>query len=226
VTDLNQPATAAEFQAAGVDAATAANLAMQHNMMTGRAGTLDQRAEVMTAVRERAPLPKPTAPAPATTPEKALEALSAHQDSEQAQHLAAHFAPPAQASDYRLWEGATDPTPEEHAQIVELQGALHGAGMSKMVAESIAQSVTENSRSLASETDEQAHARLESQTGRLKVMWGKDYDANVAKVKAFEQRLRRESPVLGKWLDAIDPFLSPLDVDTMLQAATHGARRR
>lgn len=126
MTDLTQPASAAEFIAAGVDATTAANLAAQHNAAAGRGG-FNAMAEARESFRNMPPPPTPAAPPP-TTNAQLVEAAAAHQDVQLQGSIEATFAPPANAFDYRAPPPVSDATDEQYAADTALKTMLHVEG--------------------------------------------------------------------------------------------------
>jgi hypothetical protein len=224
--DLTQPATAAEFQAAGADAATAAALATQHNIMAGRAGTPDQRAELAVGMRNQAPAAKPVPAASTVTPAEATAALEAHTNAQLSAHLDEVFAAPAQASDYLFPYGHTDPTPEAFAFDNTIKADLHAANMPAFVVNSIAQSLAEANRTLANETSAQAAARLDANKSRLTAMWGGDFDGNMRLVDGLIDQVGADRPALRAFIERVAPFFDPLSVDALLQVAKHRAAKR
>jgi hypothetical protein len=138
--DLSQPASAAEFQAAGVDAATAANLAMQHNIMTGRAGTFEERVAVGEAVRNLAPVP--SAPAPAsTTPAQATAALAAHEEAQLQGHLEQLYQGASSPLEYRIPVTAGELSDEALAADSALQQMLYTQRLPRDLGNAILQDV-------------------------------------------------------------------------------------
>jgi hypothetical protein len=227
MTDLSQPASAAEFERAGVDAATAAALAMQHNIMAGRGGAANERVALQVSTRNQPPPAKPAAPAPSVTPAEATAALEAHTQAQLSAHLEDVFAPPALATDYRFPEGATAPTDEQSASVMALRTALHSEGIPRVVAENIALSAANASVTLANESMQQAQTRIASQKASLVRMWGQEaFEGNLAKVDTFLQGLRSRSPALASFIDSYAHAFSPTDVDLLLQLAQHRVARQ
>jgi hypothetical protein len=222
--DLTQPATAADFTAVGVDAATAASLATQHNALAGRSG-FNSRVETAQTLMNLPPSASPAPPA-TTTNAQLADASAQHQDHQLAGTMDAAFAPPAMAYEYKL----EDESSLDDAQLAansELKTALHAAQMPKFVVESIAQNLAEASRTLANETPDQARFRIESQKGRLEGMWGKDNLAgNLQIVDTFLEQQSAKSPALRSFLEVAVRALTPLDLDLLLQVAKHRAGSR
>src|SRR6266478_4311973 len=98
--DMTQPATAAEFQAMGVDEATAAGLAAQANLLAGR-GPPEERAALLFSLNNQPPPAKPPAAPSTVTPAEATAALQAHADAQLSAHFDQFYAPPQNAHDYR-----------------------------------------------------------------------------------------------------------------------------
>jgi hypothetical protein len=220
--DLTQPATAAEFIAAGADPVAARQLASQHNLMSGREGSFDERVDFAHFIENQPPPPK-AAPTPQTSNAQLADASAQHQDHQLAGTMDAAFAPPAMAYEYKL-EDESSLNDAQLAANSELKTALHAAQMPKFVVESIAQNLAEASRTLANETPDQARFRIESQKGRLEGMWGKDNLAgNLRIVDAFLEQQSAKSPALRSFLGVAARALTPLDLDLLLQVAKHRA---
>jgi hypothetical protein len=125
--DPNQPVTANDFTALGVDAATAAALVIQHEQMAGRAGP-EARAALNFELRDTMPTPPAPPPAVATSPAQALEALHAHQNAQLSKEFEATFTPPKNAFDYRAPPPLGEPTDEQWAADTALKSMLHAEG--------------------------------------------------------------------------------------------------
>jgi hypothetical protein len=217
--DLTQPATPAEFIAAGADPVTARQLASQHNLMSGREGSFDERVDFAHFIENMPPPAAPAAPAP-TSNAQLVEATAAHESAQLTGTLDAAFAPPAQAYDYQFPQTTETLTDEQLASDSALKTALHAAQMPKFVVESIAQNLAEASRTLANETPAQGAARIESQKSRLIGMWGKDhFDGNMAIVDNFLEQQTAKSPALKAFIEGAARVFTPLDLDLILQTA-------
>lgn len=222
--DLTQPATAAEFQAAGADAATAASLAMQHNMMTGRAGTPDQRIELAVGMRNQPPAAKLAPPASTVTPAQATAALAAHNEVQLSHELDAVMAPPAAPGDY-LFPHSLEPENEAaFAADNELRAALHSEGLPRHIVESIGSSLAQAASTRINE--DQAQARIGSTRATLERWYGKDTDANLAHADALFERLRAKGGATADFVEAVAPHLDALSLDALIQFAKHKAGRR
>jgi hypothetical protein len=220
--DLTQPATAAEFIAAGADPVAARQLASQHNLMSGREGSFDERVDFAHFIENQPPPPK-AAPAPTTTNAQLADATVQHQNVHLTGQMDATFAPPANAFDYRFPESTEPVTDEQLAGDSDLKNALHAAQMPRFVVESIAANLATASRTLANETPTQAQARIESQKARLQGMWGKEFDGNMAVVDTFLEQQSAKSPALKAFIQNAARVFTPLDIDLLLQVAKHRA---
>ena len=226
MTDLTQPATAAEFEAVGVDAATAAGLAAQHNLMAGRSGTRDARIALEVSLRN---LPPPSAPAPAKpiSNTEGTAALAEHTDAELAKHLATAFAPPAAPYDYQFPDDRSQLSDDQITADMTVKTALHGEGMPKFVVESIAANLAQSMRTLGNESAAQAAIRQSSDRARLESMWkGESFDSNIALVDGLLEQMGNKHPVLRDVIARAAPRLTPLDVDLLLQVAKQRPDRR
>jgi hypothetical protein len=222
--DTTQPMTAADFVSVGVDPATAASLAAQHEALAGRSG-FNARVEAAQSLVNLPP-PPAAAPAPTTTNAQLADATAAHENAQLVGTLDAAFAPPAQPYDYQFPQTTDTLTDEQLASDSALKTALHAAQMPKFVVESIAQNLAEASRTLANETPAQAQLRIGSQKSRLEGMWGKDnFDGNLQIVDTFLEAAGAKSPVLKAFLESAARAFTPLDLDLILQVAKHRAGR-
>jgi hypothetical protein len=219
--DLTQPATVAEFIAAGADPVAARQLASQHNLMSGREGSFDERVDFAHLIENQPPPPK-AALTPQTSNAQLADASVQHQNHQLAGTLDAAFAPPAMAYEYKL-EDESSLNDAQLAANSELKTALHAAQMPKFVVDSIAQNLAEASRKLANETPDQARFRIESQKGRLEGMWGKDFSGNLQIVDTFLEQQSAKSPALKAFIDGAARVFTPLDLDLLLQVAKHRA---
>jgi hypothetical protein len=233
--DMTQPASAAEFTAAGATPEQAATLAEQHNVMAGRRG-FDAKAAMSIAARDT---PPPSAPAPAAspvTPVQAQSALEAHENAQLASELDKAFMPPASPSDYRFPPGRTDPTDEEFAQDNAIKEAFFREGLPRFLGENIAKSLVEGVNALERMTPEQAQQRVASTVESLKRMWGgeREYESNLAIVDRLLDGMAARHPALGvaetvrlddgrdvPVLELLDPFI----VNSLLEFAKHRGRR-
>jgi hypothetical protein len=234
MTDLSQPATAAEFVAAGASAADAAILAEQHNAMAGHRGA-DARAALSVAARD---VPPPAARPPAASPvtqAQAVNALEAHEAAQLNAEMGKMFAPPAAPSDYRFPPSPRDPTDAEFAQDGAIKAAFYSEGMPRWLGEGIVKSLVEGEHALSRMTPEQASTRVASTVASLQRIWGREYDSNLAIVDNLLEQMSRRNPGLG--IDGtvrLDnghdvPLLSlldPLTVNSLLEFAKHRAGRR
>ena len=232
MTDLSQPATAAEFVAAGASAADAAILAEQHNAMAGHRGA-DARAALSIAARDQ---PPPTAPPPAASPvtqAQAVSALEAHEaallDGEMAKLFAGGrhdypFPPPR--------DGVV--TDEDMARDSGIKAVFRDEGFPDWLGKNIVNELVAGEHALSRMTPQQAEARVASTVGSLKGMWGADYDSNLATVDKLLEQIARRHPTLGidgsVRLDDRDvPLLELLDsltVNSLLEFAKNRASRR
>jgi hypothetical protein len=227
MTDFTQPATAAEFEAVGVDATTAVGLAAQHNLMSGRAGSFDDRIALAHQLENLPPPAKPTAVPSMVTPAEATAMLEAHTEAEVGAHLATVMLPPASPADYKFpLTSLAEPTDEQIAADSELKSALHAEQMPKFAVESIGKSLAEASRMLANETPAQAQTRLGSNKARLTALWGGDFDGSIKIVDAFLEQIGTRSPALREFIDRVAPVLDPLSIDLLLQVAKNRAGKR
>lgn len=218
--DLSQPATAAEFVSAGADAATAAALAHQANVMAGR-GTPDDRMALAMELANAPPAAKDAPSSPVSAAE-ATAALEAHQAAEASAHFEQTFAAPVSPTDYRFPYLNAEPTDEQAAADSAVKTALHEARVPTFIVGSIASDLAEATSKLANETPQALQTRLQSRDASLQRMWGKDYVANVDKVNAFMDVLTRD-PALARLNDDMR-YMSAISVDSILQFALHGKR--
>jgi hypothetical protein len=234
MTDLSQPATAAEFVAAGASAADAAILAEQHNAMAGHRGP-DARAALSIAARDQ---PPPTPPPPAASPvtqAQAVSALEAHEAAQLNAEMGKMFAPPASPSDYRFPPPArgelTDADLENDNAI---RSAFHAEGVPRWLSEGVLNALSEGIHAVERMTPQQAEARITSTVANLKRMWGAEYDNNLAKVDRLLDQMKARHPALGldgtvRLEDRDVPLLELLDsiwVDRLLEFAQYRAGRR
>jgi len=216
--DTTQPATAAEFEAAGASPADAASLADQANAMAGRKG-FNARVELEQSMRNQPPPAKAPPPTPLTNAQLS-EAAASHQDAQLADSFDKLWQPPQSAYDYRFPDSG-NLTDEQAASDNAVKTALHTEGMPKFVVDSIASNLSESVRTLANETPTQASARLNANKGRLTAMWKGEFDSNIALVDRLLEQMRTRSPSLVPFMDAAVSRLTPLDIDLLLQVAKH-----
>jgi hypothetical protein len=224
--DVTQPASPAEFVAAGASPAEAAILAEQHEAIVGRRGP-EARAAILIGSRDLPPPPAPPPPVSTVTQTQATEALAAHTEAQMSAQLDQTFAPPATPAEYKF-PYTRDPSDEQFAADNALKAAMHAERMPKFVVDSIAQNLAETSRALANETPAQAQTRIEANKTRLTALWKNDggFDANIAKIDSMLGWMSARSPALKAFIDANAHALTPLDLDLLLQVANHRAARR
>jgi hypothetical protein len=225
MTDLTQPATAAEFLATGVDAATAESLAMQANMMAGRTGTRDQQIELAVGMRHYVP-PAQLAPTAKTTPEAATAALHAHTNAQLTQELSAVMAPPASPSEYRLPGWGDNQTDEQFATDREVAASLHAEGFPRHLVEGIGRDLATAAASRAHETPQQAQARIATTTATLQKWYGKDLQANLQLVDGVVDRLLAKGGATRAFVENVMHHLDASSIDALVQFAKHRAARR
>lgn len=134
--DLTQPASAAEFIAAGADPATAESLATQANLMAGRVGTRDEQIAFRMSVRDPVPLQQP-APLPGVAPAAATASVEAHSQGQFDNHLAEVYAPPASALDYQIPAGTGELSDEAMAADRALVQTLYADRMPRTIGNAI-----------------------------------------------------------------------------------------
>ncbi len=225
MTDLTQPASAAEFMAAGVDEATATSLAAQHNTAAGRNG-FNVMAEARETFRNQPPPPTPATPLPTTNAQLA-EATAAHENAQLAGALDAVFAPPGQPYDYKFPESVEPPTDESMARDIAIKEALHRERLPGWAVTSILSNLAQDSRALDNETPAQKNARLDGATSRLSHMWGAAYEDNVAIVTKYLDELQKDPALRDEIRTARRAIVvNPLTMDTILQVAQHRVAKR
>jgi hypothetical protein len=222
--DMNRPMEAADFVTAGADPSVAADLAAQHNQLSGR-GSFNDKVALAQSFHN---LPPPAPAAPARTSNAQLaDATVEHQDVQLVGQMDATFAPPAQPYDYQFPtpDNATD---EQLASDSAIKTAFHAAQMPKLVVDSIASSLAEAARTRGNETPAQEAMRIESQKSRLIGMWGKDnFAANMRTVDNFIEQTWEKNPALRAIdMEKLTRSLSPLDLDLILQTAKYRAGKK
>jgi hypothetical protein len=230
--DLTQPASAVEFQAAGVDASTAAALAAQHNVMAGR-GSFEDRVTLAHSLENLPPQAKP-APHPPVSAVEATRLLADHNAAQLQGHMDKLFEPPASAADYKF-PTRGDLTDEQFAQDNAIKSAFHSEGWPDWLGNGIPKALSEGERELSRMTPQQQQARIAATESGLKRMWGEQYDRNLATVDTYLEQMARKYPTLGidgsvRLDDGRDvPLLALLDsiwVDRLFEFANHRAGRR
>lgn len=222
--DTTQPTTPQFFIDRGATPEAAAALCTEHEMMCGRAGTVEQRAAMRHALGSapQPPAPKP-APAHTASPAETAAALEAHTNAQLAAQLARDFAPARAAHHYR-WETVDNPTPEQMEADTKLKEAFLRVGANDTVVNSIGQSLKPaRVQALANETPEQTKARLDAGNQQLRAMWGKDYESNFSTLAQYLDRLDAD-PVLRDFMDRAALLFTPLDWNFLLQQVKYGSR--
>jgi hypothetical protein len=221
--DISKPASAAEFEAHGASPAQAAMLAEQHEAAAGRRGSA---ARAFFSVTDPAPPGAKLPPGARVTQTEASSALQAHESAQLSAHLAGEvFKPPAQPQDYSFPCDVVDQSDAEFAQDGELKQAAFAEGLPKMFVDNLAQAVRDMSRRV-NETHEQARSHFDAQVARLETIWGKDTDANLAKVGTFKGQLLQRYPGFAQQIDIAFHAATPLDLDMLVQWLNHRAVRR
>jgi hypothetical protein len=223
--DTTQPSTPQEFIAAGATPEQAALLHQQHEALAGRRGA-EAQAAIAVAARDQPSPPTPSAPQSSVTQGQAQEALGAHTEAQLAAHLDHAFSPPASPSDY-AFPTHEDLTDEQFAADNAVKTALHAEAMPKWAVDSIAKSLGETARAVASETPAEAQARLGSYKARLTALWGGEanYVTNIGTVDNLLSQMSARSPALRTFIERAAPLLDPLSVDLLLQIALRRAGR-
>ena len=228
------PVDAAFFISAGAAPAQAAELASQHNAMSGRGDpgesaalryTLAQGAGAGRAAAEL----KSAAPTPDSRHVSAGEAAAAAADATSARLAALHdsvMAPPASPLEYRFPSQVETPSDEALAIDSAIRSDLHANQIPKVTADAIAASVASNSYLLANETREQTTARNAATAATLAKWYGSEAQANGELVNRLLDDIGRRSPTLGRYLDAAFPMMTAIDVDQLVQLAKFRAVRR
>lgn len=217
------PVDAAFFEKAGASPIEAASLAAQHESLSGRRGPA-ARAEMSIAARD-APPPLSAPPAPVATQAAATAALEQHQATQLQAEMDATFAPPANPTDYRIPEPSEGHNDQTMADTSALQTALHQERMPQMVVESIGKSLAETTRVLARESPSEQATRDQAADARLRGLWGKEYEANLAAVDTMLGQMSARSPIVKQFLGMNARALArnPLSVDLLLQVAKNRA---
>ena len=218
--DMSQPATAEFFQKhAGIDAATAARLAAEHNEIVRNRG-LGLRESAHPAAQDM--LRQGASPAnkdPFAASDRAGQA-------ELQNHLADLMAPPASPLDYQFPSSLTPETEEAMAGDRELRAALHAEGLPRRVVESIGQELARAVAKRQNETAEQAANRQASVRQTLERWYGGHTDANLRLVDTIFDRLLAKGGATADFVRAAAPHLSALDIDSLVQFAKARAGRR
>jgi hypothetical protein len=223
--DLTQPATAAEFIAAGADPVAARQLASQHNLMSGREGSFDERVDFAHLIENQPPPPK-AALTPQTSNAQLADASVQHQNHQLTGQMDATFAPPASPWDYKFPEPVEPPTNESLARDTAIKEAFHREGIPAWAITSVLSNLSQDARTLETETPAQVQVRLDSATDRLSRMWGAAYEGNVATVGKFLDELQKDPALRDDIRTARRAIVvNPLTMDTILQIATHRTKK-
>jgi hypothetical protein len=138
--------------------------------------------------------------------------------------MAAHFAPPADASEYQLPYGGREPTDDDIAADRQLKSDLYAAEIPKSTAEAILTSVRNNSRAYANETAAQTEARLADTKTRATSMWAREGISWGTAMHTIETEVMRWPEVLQAQFVRNVRLLGPLDLDRLLQFARYRNR--
>jgi hypothetical protein len=139
--------------------------------------------------------------------------------------MAEHFAPPAQATDYRFPAGDGTPTDEMIATDRALKEAMHAAHLPRSAVESILQNASAAARAIAA-NPETLQARLDSNKVRMTEMWAREgIDWDTAQ-HTIDLEIARWPEALQEQFRKIGPLLGPTDWDQVLQLAMYRNRTR
>jgi hypothetical protein len=218
------PVDAAFFVKAGADPSQAAELAAQHNALSRRGGL--QALESLPQVDNLPPpIPAPVKAEP-MTPAKAIDMLQEHRNNLLTDHFAETFAPPSSPHEYKIPTASDNPSDAEMAQDNAIKSELHKVAVPRFIAESIMQDAFSNIRSLQRETDAQFAKRMEGNVAKLKGWYGQDYDSNMATLKNYLGSLKSTAPNVFAAFQRIDGYLTPTNIDQLVQLARFKAGKR
>lgn len=223
--DITQPATPAEFIAAGATPEQAAALATQHNVMSGRFGA-EAKAGMSVELRNLPPPPAKLPEYSRTSPTQATAALQAHQDQAFHGELDAAMSAPASAAHYSFPASLEPETPEAIAADMELRTALHAEGLPRHVVETAASALADAASSRPNETEEQAQSRIAATRATLERWYGKEHEANMRLADSVFDALLAKGGAVADFVSNTVPHLDALSIDAIVQFAKHRASRR
>jgi hypothetical protein len=161
------------------------------------------------------------------TTQQLTDMAIAHDNAPMDAALAQHFAPPPSPADYKFPYGEGTPTDEMIASDSALKAALFAEKVPANMVERIATNLRSSTVTLANETPAQMQSRIEGNKARATAMWAKEGIGFDAAIQTIDAQLEQwsKNATLRPIIENAARFLTPLDLDAILQFAKHRATR-
>jgi hypothetical protein len=163
-----------------------------------------------------------------STTQQLTDMAVAHDNAPMDAALEQHFAPPPAAHEYKFPYGATTPTDEQIASDNALKAALFAEKVPASMVERIATNLRSSTAALANETLAAMQSRLDGNKARMTAMWAKEGITFDAAMQTIDTQLEQwsKNATLRPIIENAARFLTPIDLDAILQFAKHrGAKR-
>lgn len=160
------------------------------------------------------------------TTQQLTDMAKAHDEAPMDAALAQHFAPPPAAHEYKFPYSEGTPTDEQIAEDSAIKAALFAEKLPANMVESIATNLRSSTAALANETPAQMQTRIEGNKARATAMWAKEGIGFDQAIQTIDAQLEQwsKNAALRPIIESAARFLTPLDLDAILQFAKHRTR--